>query len=202
METTIEVDIAENKKEDKANSHLPEVLTGSRIYLFEKEESSMKNSDEVSTGSVVSYHLADSAGITDVSDDCDWKPILDHFEFLRSKWKKQLEKLEMLEKSIYLKKLCPTAFDSGSCKSYWKTDGSHRPIFEIKKGDESTVTFAFDSVPDFFKIDEANRRNLTPANLKGFYDKRNPEGNDPVDKALTRFLTLKKLNERRNNELR
>jgi len=28
METTIEVDIAENKKEDKANSHLPEVLTG------------------------------------------------------------------------------------------------------------------------------------------------------------------------------
>ena len=66
-----------------------------------------------------------------------------------------------LERSLAIQKLCPDAFDYGSCLAYWFTDDVMKPRLGIERGDGSTITFSFDDVPVFFKMDEAKKRGIT-----------------------------------------
>ena len=103
-------------------------------------------------------------------------------------WKKIEDTLsdlfKKLEHSLALQKLCPIAFEHGTCKAGWRTDENREPIFEIVRADGSTITFPFDEVPDFFKLEEAAKRGITeiPSRFRH---------NDPVAKEIQKFLRMR-----------
>ena len=120
------------------------------------------------------------------------KDIEEKFNELLEKRNRVNELYDKLGRSIALKKLCPSAFDFGKCSTCWMTDEDRNPVFQIKRGDGSTITFEFSEVSDSIKMEEANRRGLT--GIAGI-DKTN----DPVNKAIGRYINAKKMNERRIN---
>lgn len=96
-----------------------------------------------------------------------------------------------LERSLAIQKLCPTAFEHGSCTAYWLTI-KDEAAYQIRKGDGSTITFEFDDVSESIKLEEAKQRSLT-----GFHhlDVRNPGSNGPLGKALLKFLYRKRMDD-------
>ena len=92
-----------------------------------------------------------------------------------------------LERSLVIKKLCPTAFEHGSCTAHWFTDGGEA-FYKVRKGDGSTITFEFDDVPESIKLEEAKQRSLSRHR-----DPRNPGENGPLGMALRKFLHKKRM---------
>ena len=57
-----------------------------------------------------------------------------------------------------------------------------KPRLGIERGDGSTITFSFDDVPVFFKMDEAKKRGITGR------DNNRISSRDNVGKAISKFL--------------
>ena len=113
-----------------------------------------------------------------------WKKIEDTLSDLFKKRERAQDLHTQLEHSLALQKLCPTAFEHGTCKAGWRTDENRKPIFEIVRADGSTITFTFDEVPDFFKLDEAAKRGITEVPSRFRH-------NDPVSKEIQKFLRMR-----------
>ena len=113
-----------------------------------------------------------------------WKKIEDTLSDLFKKRERAQDLHKQLEHSLALQKLCPTAFEHGSCKAGWRTDENRKPIFEIVRSDGSTITFPFDEVPDFFKLEEAAKRGITEVPSRFRH-------NDPVSKEIQKFLRMR-----------
>ena len=114
----------------------------------------------------------------------NWKKIEDTLSDLFEKRERANDLHKQLEHSLALQKLCPIAFEHGTCKAGWRTDENRKPIFEIVRSDDSTITFPFDEVPDFFKLEEAAKRGIT--------EKQNMfRHNDPVAKEIQKFLRMR-----------
>ena len=114
----------------------------------------------------------------------NWKKIEDTLSDLFKKRERAQDLHTQLEHSLALQKLCPTAFEHGTCKAGWRTDENRKPIFEIVRADGSTITFTFDEVPDFFKLDEAAKRGITEVPSRFRH-------NDPVSKEIQKFLRMR-----------
>lgn len=114
----------------------------------------------------------------------NWKKIEDTLSDLFKKRERAEDLHKQLEHSLALQKLCPIAFEHGTCKAGWRTDENRKPIFEIVRADGSTITFPFDEVPDFFKLEEAAKRGITEKNVMFRH-------NDPVAKEIQKFLRMR-----------
>ena len=119
----------------------------------------------------------------------NWKKIEDAFSDLSKKRERANDLHKQLEYSLALQKLCPIAFEHGTCKAGWKTDENRKPIFEIERADVSTITFPFDDVSDFFKLEEAAKRGITGGR------RDNPSAiktNDPVGQVILKFMRIRR----------
>ena len=65
------------------------------------------------------------------------------------------------------------------------------PIFQISRSDDSTITFSFDDVSDFFKLQEASRRGIT-GNRFQHVRYPTPQMNGPIGQALVKFMRLRR----------
>jgi len=97
-----------------------------------------------------------------------------------------------LERSLVIQKLCPTAFEHGSCTAYWFTDGGEA-FYKVRKGDGTTITFEFDDVPESIKLEEAKQRSLSQHRDMKRQVNRNPGENGPLGMALRKFLNKKRM---------
>lgn len=95
-----------------------------------------------------------------------------------------------LEHSLALQKLCPTAFEHGTCAVAWGTDEFRGPVFQISRSDDSTITFPFDDVPELFKLEEASKRDIT--GHLGWDRSRARNTNDPVGQSILKFMRLRR----------
>ena len=96
-----------------------------------------------------------------------------------------------LNHSLALQELCPIAFERGTCSAGWKTNEAREPIFQISRSDDSTITFSFDDVSDFFKLQEASRRGIT-GNRFQHVRYPTPQMNGPIGQALVKFMRLRR----------
>jgi len=99
--------------------------------------------------------------------------------------KKSNDGMVALKRSLQIEDMCPSAFEHGTCKAGWRTDENRNPVFGIVRGDGSTITFSFDEVPDFFKLEEAAKLGITAA--PSVFNRHN----DPVSKEIQKFLWLR-----------
>ncbi len=118
-----------------------------------------------------------------------WKKIEELVSSLRKERERANDLHDQLERSLALQKMCPSAFDCGKCTAIWKYDDNRNVIFEIMRGDGSTITIPFDEVSDFFELEEAVRRGITGGR------RDNPSAiktNDPVGQAILKFMRIRR----------
>ena len=96
-----------------------------------------------------------------------------------------------LNHSLALQELCPIAFEHGTCTAAWGTDEFRGAVFQISRSDDSTITFSFDDVSDFFKLQEASRRGIT-GNRFQHIRYPTPQMNGPIGQALVKFMRLRR----------
>ena len=94
-------------------------------------------------------------------------------EEVNENWKK-------LDVSLRIEQLCPDAFEHGSCKASWQFV-ENAVVYQIKKGNGDIVLFPFNNVPDEFKNEEIERRDLN----------RQQFGRGPIERALIRYKNNK-----------
>ena len=124
----------------------------------------------------------------------NWKKIEDTLSDLFEKRERANDLHKQLEHSLALQKLCPIAFEHGTCKAGWRTDENRKPIFEIVRADGSTITFPFDEVPDTFKLEEAAKREITGIRRPHFHK---TSFNGPIGKALIDFMEERRLKQKK-----
>lgn len=95
-------------------------------------------------------------------------------EEVNENWKK-------LDVSLRIEQLCPDAFEHGSCKTSWEFV-ENAVVYQIKKGNGDVVLFPFNDVPDEFKNEEIQRRDLN----------RNQQfGRGPIERKLIGYKNNK-----------
>lgn len=95
-------------------------------------------------------------------------------EEVNENWKK-------LDVSLRIEQLCPDAFEYGSCKTSWEFV-ENAVVYQIKKGNGDVVLFPFNDVPDEFKNEEIQRRDLN----------RNQQfGRGPIERKLIGYKNNK-----------
>jgi hypothetical protein len=127
------------------------------------------------------------------------KSIEDTLKGIIEKRERVNELYDKLERSFALQKLCPDAFEHGKCSAYWMTDKDRKPVFQLAFRDGSTITFPFDEVSDFFKLDEAAKRGITAHTSRVFGSAQSANNvTDPVGAAIFKFLRMRAMKERRD----
>jgi hypothetical protein len=110
----------------------------------------------------------------------DYTKIKEQMEMISGLREEVNENWKKLDVSLRIEQLCPDAFEHGSCKASWQFV-ENAVVYQIKKGNGDIVLFPFNDVPDEFKNEEIERRDLN----------RQQFGRSPIEKALIRYKNNK-----------
>ena len=111
----------------------------------------------------------------------DYTKIKEQMEMLSELREQANEDWKKLDVSLRIEQLCPDAFEHGSCKPSWQIV-EDAVVYQIKKGNGDIVLFPFNDVPDEFKNEEIERRDLN----------RNQQfGNGPIERKLIGYKNNK-----------